>query len=500
MKIFSAEQTHRTDQYTIENEPVESINLMERAAGTFVRWFTEHYKPRGKVYAFCGTGNNGGDGLAASRMLIEKGWQVVPYTVKASGKKSPNCETNLRRLKELTEVRNIEQEEDLKAEVTKNDIIIDALFGSGLTRPVTGLYGQVIRLINNSPAPAVSVDVPSGLFCDAHTEGGEIVKADHVVTFQMPKLAFFMPENSPYVGSWHVTDIGLSREFIAKEPATYHYLLKSYVKKLLKKRDRFAHKVQFGRVMLIEGSYGKMGAAVLSAKACLRTGAGLVTVHVPGCGYNILQTAVPEAMVSADVNERYILSVPELESYNALGIGPGIDQHIDTYDVLYRILENYKNPVVLDADALNIIAAHPELFDKIPEGSILTPHPGEFRRLAGPWAHDFERLEKQMAMSKKYKIFIVLKGHYTGISTPDGKMYFNSTGNPGMATGGSGDVLTGILTALLGQDYQPGAAAVLGVYLHGLAGDLASELHGEEALIASDIIDHLSDAYHELRR
>lgn len=499
MKIFSAEQTHRTDQYTIEHEPIDSIDLMERAAGTFVRWFTGHYKPQGKVFVFCGTGNNGGDGLATSRMLIDKGWKVIPYTVKASGKKSPNFETNLGRLKELTEVQNIEKEEDLNAEISKKDFIIDALFGSGLARPVTGLYAQVIRLINDSPAQTVSIDVPSGLFCDAHTEGGEIVKADHVVTFQMPKLAFFMPENSPYVGQWHVVDIGLSREFIAKEPATYHYLQKPYVRKLLKKRDRFDHKVRFGRVLLIEGSYGKMGAAVLSARACLRTGAGLVTVHVPGCGYSILQTAVPEAMVSADVNERYIFSLPELEPYNALGIGPGIDQHIDTFEVLRRILENYTNPVVLDADALNIIAAHPELFELIPEGSILTPHPGEFKRLAGPWAHDFERLEKQMEMSEKYKIFIVLKGHYTSISTPDGKVYFNSTGNPGMATGGSGDVLTGILTALLGQSYKPGAAAVLGVYLHGLAGDLASELRGEEALIASDIIDYLSDAYHELK-
>ena len=500
MKIFSAEQTHRTDQYTIEHEPIASIDLMERAAGAFTGWVTGHYKPQGRIYTFCGTGNNGGDGLAASRMLIEKGWEVIPYTVKASGKKTPNFETNLRRLRELTEVRNIENEEDLKAEITNKDLIVDALFGSGLTRPVASLHAAVIRFINESPAQVIAIDVPSGLFCDAHSEGGEIVRAKHVVTFQMPKLAFFMPENAPYVGRWHVVDIGLSREFIAKEPATYHYLQKSYVRKLLKQRDRFAHKVQFGRILLIEGSYGKMGAAVLSAKACLRTGAGLVTVHVPECGYNILQTAVPEAMVSADVNDRYIFSVPDLEPYNALGIGPGIDQHIDTYDVLHRILGSYKKPIVLDADALNIIAAHPDLLNKIPEGSILTPHPGEFKRLAGSWVHDFERLEKQMAMSKQYKIFIVLKGHYTGISTPEGKVYFNSTGNPGMATGGSGDVLTGILASLLGQYYQPGAAAVLGVYLHGLAGDLASELRGEEALIASDIVDHLSDAYHELRR
>lgn len=500
MKIFSAEQTHRTDQFTIENEPIASIDLMERAAGTFVRWFAGHSNPRGKIYVFCGTGNNGGDGLAASRLLIGKGLKVVPYTVKASGKRSPNFETNLQRLKELTDVVNIEVEEDLKSDIDKNDIIIDAIFGSGLARPVSGVYAYVIRFINDSSAQTVSIDIPSGLFCDAHSEGGEIVRADHVVTFQLPKLAFIMPENSPYVGYWHVVDIGLSKEFIAREPTDYYFLQKPYIKKLLKKRDRFAHKVNFGRVMLIEGSYGKMGAAVLSARGCLRSGAGLVTVHVPRCGYDIMQTAVPEAMVSVDVNERYIFSIPDLEPYNALGIGPGLNQHVDTYDVLYRILENYNKPIVLDADALNIIAAHPELFEKIPEGSILTPHPGEFRRLSGSWAHDFERLEKQIAMSKKHKIFIVLKGQHTAISTPDGKIYFNSTGNPGMATGGSGDVLTGILTGLLGQGYKPGAAAVLGVYLHGMAGDLAAEKLGEEALVASDIVEFLAGAYHEVRK
>jgi len=499
MKIFSAEQTHRTDQFTIENEPIASIDLMERAAGAFVNWFTDQYDSGRKVYVFCGTGNNGGDGLTASRILIKKGWQVMPFTVKASGNKSSNFEINLQLLQQITEVHNIEGEEDFQFEATSEDIIIDAIFGSGLARPVTGIFAHVIRSVNDSQAPVVSIDIPSGLFCDAHSEGGEVIQADHVVTFQMPKLTFFMPENSPFVGNWHVVDIGLSRTFIAKEPVNYYYLQQSYVQRLLKTRDRFAHKTNYGRILLIAGSFGKMGAAILSTKACLRSGAGLVTAHVPGCGYDIMQMAVPEAMVSVDVNERYIFSVPDLNSYDTLGIGPGLDQHMDTYDALHKIFDKFKTPVVLDADALNIIASHKELLEKIPEGSILTPHPGEFKRLAGPLAHDFERLEKQMAMSKEYKIFIVLKGHHTAISTPDGKVYFNSTGNPGMATGGSGDVLTGILTGLLGQGYLPGAAAVLGVYLHGLAGDLAAEMLGEESLIASDIIDYLPDAFNELK-
>jgi len=499
MKIFSAGQTHRTDQYTIENEPIASINLMERAATAFVCWLTDHYKSDSKVYIFCGTGNNGGDGLATARILIGKDWQVVPFTVKASGKKSPNFEINLKRLQEVVEVKNIENEEDINLELTSKDIVVDAMFGSGLARPVKGIYAHVISLINNSHASVVSIDVASGLFCDAHSEEGEIIKADHIVTFQLPKLAFFMPENSSYVGSWHVVDIGLSRAFIAKEPSNYYYLQRSYVRKLMKAREKFAHKVNFGRIMLITGSYGKMGAAVLSTKASLRAGAGLVTAHVPGCGYNIMQTAVPEAMVSVDINERYVFSVPDLKSYNALGIGPGLDQHIETYDVLHRILDQYKKPMVLDADALNIMAEHRELLQIIPQGSIITPHPGEFKRLVGGWANDFDRLEKQIAMSKEYRIFIVLKGYHTSVTTPDGKVYFNSTGNPGMATGGSGDVLTGILTGLLGQGYLPGATAVLGVYLHGLAGDLAAEMLGEESLIATDIIEYLSDAFNNLK-
>jgi NAD(P)H-hydrate epimerase len=251
--------------------------------------------------------------------------------------------------------------------------------------------------------------------------------------------------------------------------------------------------------MIISGSFGKMGAAVLCARACMKSGAGLVTAHVPGCGYQIMQTSIPEVMVTTDFGERFLTGLPDIKHYDAIGIGPGIEKHIDTYEVISQLLSRYNRPIVFDADAINIISLEKSFLRMLPEGSILTPHPGEFRRLTGQWNNDFEKLKKQIALSEKFKVFIVLKGANTSVSTPDGKIFFNSTGNPGMATGGSGDVLTGMITSFLGQGYVPREAAVLAVYLHGLAGDIAADFLGHECLMASDIIDYLPQAFMELK-
>ncbi len=500
MKVFKADQIRNADQYTIDREPIKSIDLMERAASAFTDWFVGHYDKKRPVNVFCGTGNNGGDGMAISRMLLVKGWEVETYVVRKSGKQSDDFKINFLKLGEVIEVRSIEYGQDMKeVRISNSDIIIDAIFGSGLTRPVEGIYAEVIDLINQSGAEVVSVDIPSGLFCDDHSTGNAIVEADQVVSFQLPKMAFLLPENSHYVKSWTLADIGLSKEFILQEPSDFEYVERSLVKKMLKTRDKFSHKTNYGRVLLITGSRGKMGASVLSAKACLRIGAGLVTVHAPICGYQILQTAVPEAMVSVDFGEINITSAPEVEQYSTIGIGPGIGQHFDTFEVLSQVISNARSPMVIDADAINIIAQERDFMKMLPQGSILTPHPGEFKRIVGFWEDDYDRLEQQMAYSKDFGIYIVLKGAHTSVSTPDGKVYFNSTGNPGMATGGSGDVLTGIITGLLAQHYQPLEASVLGVYIHGLAGDLASLSLGEESMIASDIIDYLPRAYQKLK-
>ncbi|NJN25873.1 MAG: NAD(P)H-hydrate dehydratase [Cyclobacteriaceae bacterium] len=499
MKIFNTQQIREADQYTIDHEPIKSSDLMERAAKSFVQWFEQYFEKQRKVFIFCGTGNNGGDGLAIARMLSFKKWQVKTVMVSKSSNKSHDCMINYLKLAEVREVAGIASASDLNFEIEKNDIVVDAIFGSGLSRPVDGIHAETIAYINQSGATVVSVDVPSGLFADDVSPKGAIVRADHVVSFQFPKLAFMLAENSMYIKNWIVADIGLHPEFIKNTESPYEYLEHSFIKNLLRKRTKFEHKGNFGHSLIIAGSHGKMGAAVLCSKACLKTGAGLVTAHIPGCGYHTMQTSIPEVMVSVDYNKKFLTSIPELDAYEAIGIGPGIDKNIETYEVISQLLANYKKPIVVDADALNIISKEQNMMKSLPEGSILTPHPGEFKRMVGFWNDDFERLEQQIAISKQYKVYIVLKGGHASISTPEGKVYFNSTGNPGMATGGSGDVLTGMITSLLGQGYSSLHASLLGVYLHGLSGDIAVQFMGEEGLCASDLIDFLPQAFMELR-
>ncbi len=499
MKIFSAAQIREADEFTIKYEPIKSINLMERASKAFVEWFEGKFNKKCRVFIFCGTGNNGGDGMAIARMLTFKKWNVNTFTIKKNSKRTQDFTINYLKLAEVREVKDISSKEDLSIEIEEGDIVIDAIFGSGLARPVKGVYAEVIEFINSSKATVVSVDVPSGLFIDLPTKEGAVVYADHVLSFQLPKKAFFMQENHEYVKDWDTADIGLHQNYLTNTAAPYEYVDRDYVKGMLRKRPKFAHKGDFGKSLIISGSYGKMGATVLCAKACVKTGAGLVTAHVPGCGYQIMQTSIPEVMVTTDFGERFLTGLPEIKEYDAIGIGPGIEKHIDTYEVISQLVSRYTRPVVFDADAINIIANEKSFLKMLPEGSILTPHPGEFKRITGFWENDFEKLEQQIALSEEYKIFIVLKGAHTSISTPEGKVYFNSTGNPGMATGGTGDVLTGIITSFLSQGYVPKEAAILGVYIHGLAGDIASEHLGEECLMASNIIDYLPQAFRKLR-
>jgi ADP-dependent NAD(P)H-hydrate dehydratase / NAD(P)H-hydrate epimerase len=499
MKILLAEQIRNADRYTIENEPIPSIRLMERAARAFVQWFTGYFNPGRRVLVCCGTGNNGGDGLAIARMLHQNQWEVEVWIAGEEKGGSPDFAVNRAALEGMVPVFHRGGGSPAGREIDPGCIVVDALFGTGLSRPVAGAAADLIRDINRSGATVVSVDVPSGLPCDGQKPSGEVVRAEHVVTFQLPKLAFLLPGNAEWVRHWHVADIGLSPAFIEGAPAGYELIGLEELRPLYRERNRFAHKAQMGRALLLTGSRGKMGAAVLCARACLRGGAGLLTMAIPACGYTVLQAAVPEAMVLCDEHPDLLSRLPDLSTFDTLGIGPGIGQAPATRDVLYQLLSSWTSPAVFDADALNLLAAEPGLLDLLPPGSILTPHPGEFRRLAGGWDDELQRLGLQRALSERLGIFIVVKGAYTAVSCPDGMIYFNGSGNPGMATGGSGDVLTGLLTALLGQGYPPKDAALLGVYLHGLAGDLARADLGEEALVASDIIDYLPDAWQHIR-
>ncbi len=500
MKIFSANQIKEWDNYTIQNEPIPSIDLMERASRTFVKWFVEKFSNTSKkISIFCGQGNNGGDGLAIGRILQEHFYEVEIFICKIGNSPSEDFSKNLKRLPKFQNIKvhQIEKNDDFP-KIENKGILIDAIFGSGLNRPVEGYWGELLEHLNQQNQTIISVDIPSGVFADQSTEGISIL-ADYAFSFQTPKLSFLFPENENRVGEWSFDSIGLHDDYLEKTETDFFYLEKKMVQGILKKRNKYSHKGTFGHALIIAGSYGKVGAAILATKAALRTGAGLVSIHAPKCAYEILQISAPEAMVSIDDQDLYFSKISELEKYKSVGIGPGLGTDSVTAKALKAFLEKIKTPIVIDADALNLIGENKNWLDLIPHNSILTPHPKEFGRLFGKTKNNFERNDLQRNFSKKYNIYIVLKGAHTCISTPEGKCYFNSTGNPGMATGGSGDVLTGILTALLSQGYNSLETSILGVFLHGLSGDVAlSKTISQESLIASDLIENIGKAFNKI--
>jgi ADP-dependent NAD(P)H-hydrate dehydratase / NAD(P)H-hydrate epimerase len=496
MKILSVEQTRQLDQYTISNEPVAPIQLMERASQAFVDWFKVRFDAFTPVKVFCGLGNNGGDGLAIARLLVQANYIVEVYVVRHAPRESDDFAHNHRRLKLLINPHYIEKPGDMPT-LRQKDVVIDTILGSGISRPVEGIVKTVIEAINRAPAQVVAVDIASGLYANQPNQPGEVtIQPDYTVTFELPKLALLLPGNERAVGEWHVVEIGLHQRFIDQAPTPYYYTTNDEAKLLLRQRERFSHKGTFGHALLLAGSYGKMGAAVLAARACLRSGVGLLTVQTPACGYEILQTAVPEAMCRPDRHDRVLtgpseVDGPALSDYSALGIGPGIGKSPETVRLLREVMTSFNRPMVIDADALNLIAEHRDLMGLLPENSILTPHPKEFERLTQRWQNDYDKLELLREFAQRKQVIVVLKGAYTAVALPNGEVHFNSTGNPGMSTGGTGDVLTGVLTALLAQGYDPVEAAVLGVFEHGLAGDLAAKERGQVGLTASDIIKNL---------
>ena len=501
MKIFPTESIKQLDAYTIENEPIASIDLMERAARALAgaiagRWGTET-----RITVFAGPGNNGGDALAVARLLTEQGYQVETFLFNTKGTLSPDCATNMERLAAVPDVDFHEVTSQFTfPKLTEDDIIIDGLFGSGLNKPLAGGFAAVVKFINASPAHVVSIDIPSGLMGEDNTFNttSAIVRADLTLSLQLPKLSFFFAENEAYVGEWRLLDIRLSQEAIAEMPTDYELTEPDTVAALLRLRGRFAHKGNFGRALLVAGSQGMAGASVLAAKACLRSGVGLLTVHVPFCNNDIVQTSVPEAMTELDMSDTCFATPIDTDDYQAVGMGPGLGQMPETVSALLEQVDICEVPMVLDADALNILGENRSYLSRLPKGSILTPHPKELERLVGKCQNSYERLERARELARQAEVHIVLKGAYTAVISPDGKCRFNTTGNPGMATGGSGDVLTGVLLALLAQGYAAGDAALLGVYVHGLAGDLAADELGQTGLIAGDLVRYLPQAWKEL--
>lgn len=500
LPIFSADQIKAIDTFTIQTEQIASIDLMERAALKCSQWIIKNYGIKNSFKVYCGLGNNGGDGLAIARQLLAQGYNVEIFTIHYAAKYSNDFLINKKRLEQLFSQFVIEVK-DVKylPKIKSSDIVIDALFGIGLSKPLDGLAAESVKSINDSHAKVISIDVPSGLFIDKHFETtSSIIKAHDTLTFQFPKLAFLFPENSMYVSNGHILDIGLKlSEDIQKQCKTF-YLTENFVKHLIKPREKFSHKGTFGHSLLVVGSFGKMGAAILASHSLLRSGAGLLTVCVPHCGYEIMQTSVPEAMVLVNGDDYLKFDELDLKSYSAIGIGPGIGTELDTQQSVKIILQQSKKTLVIDADALNTISLNKEWLKLIPVNSILTPHPKEFERLTRSVTNDFERHQLQIEFSKMYRVFVILKGAHTCITTPEGESYFNSTGNSGLAKGGSGDVLTGLITGLLSQGYSSFQACVIGVYVHGLAGDITKQEKGEIAMIPSDVISNLPNAFMKL--
>ncbi|MBQ0073469.1 MAG: NAD(P)H-hydrate dehydratase [Prevotella sp.] len=495
MKILTSAQIRELDKYTIEHEPITSLDLMERAAESLSEEIMKHWDSSTPVVVFAGPGNNGGDALAIARMLLEEGYSVSTYLFNVKGKLSSDCEANYERLQKKHDksIQEVRQEFD-PPQLNASTLVVDGLFGSGLNKPLSGGFASVVRYINASDAQVVSIDVPSGLMTEDNTFNvrQNIIKADRTFTLGMKKLCMMMPDNQQYIGKLKVLDIGLSQEFIDKADAQFRILEDSMVTRLIKPRDPFAHKGTMGHALLVSGRYGMAGAAVLAAKACLRSGTGKVTVHTPKRNNDILQISIPEAIVSHDRHDEMISYAPHANDYNAVGIGPGIGTDDITAVAVMTLLRNANVPVVVDADALNILATHKAWMQQLPAGLIYTPHPGEMNRLCDtPPTDDYDRLMKARDMAQRLRGYVILKGHYSALCLPDGQVLFNSTGNAGMATAGSGDVLTGIITSLLAQGYSAFEAAVIGMYAHGAAGDRAAKKLGMSSLIASDIIENL---------
>lgn len=505
MKIFTSKQIHELDAFTIEHEPISSLDLMERSAKALTQAITQRWSQKTPIIVFAGPGNNGGDALAVARLLADKQYDVTAYLFNIKNHLSEDCYTNKTRLRDSKHLKQfIEVTAEFDPPELRDDmIVIDGLFGSGLNKPLSGGFASLVKYINSADCTVVSIDLPSGLMAEDNTYNinANIIKADVTLTLQMKKLCMYFADCQQYLGEVEVLDIQLSEEWMSTTFSPLTVLKKENVQSLLQKRSDFAHKGSMGHALIIAGCYGMAGASILATKACLRSGVGKATVHIPARNYDIMQISVPEAIVHLDKEEHCFAEPVETEPYNAVAIGPGIGQRDTTAVALISQMRRVNGNLVLDADALNILSNRRAWLQQLPQGTVITPHPKEFDRLDGSESSsDYERLAKARDMAQRLHIYILLKGHYSTLCQPDGSVLVNTTGNGGMATAGSGDVLTGIIVGLMARGYSKAAAAVLGMYIHGLAGDIAAQEKGVESLVASDIIDALPKAFLELEQ
>ncbi|MBS1591869.1 MAG: NAD(P)H-hydrate dehydratase [Bacteroidetes bacterium] len=489
MKVFTAQQIHAWDEFTIQHEPISSIDLMERAATKCVDWLLQNNFTKKHIKIFCGKGNNGGDGLVIARILMQHHVLVTVYILELGTLGTPDFQTNLQRLHTTTSNIHFIQNENFFPQIEKNDLVIDALFGTGLNSPLQNIAAALVQHINTFNATTIAIDIPSGMSADNASAKNTVIKATHTLTFQNLKLCFFMAENAVCFGKVHVIDIGLHKSFEIITETTIQTIEKNFITSIIKKRNTFSHKGNFGHALIIAGNTRKVGAALIAAKGCLRSGVGLLTVNIPKEERTTLQIALPEAMIEIREDENI-----DYNNFTCIGMGSGLGTETNSYNLVKEVLANYKNAMLIDADALNIISQHKALLQNIPAQSILTPHPKEFDRLFGEHESEFDRMNTCLALTKQYAFIIILKNHHTLIAC-NGKGWLNTTGNAGLAKGGSGDLLGGIITALLAQKYTALHAALLGVYLHGLAADIALENQSVESLLATDVAENIGKAF-----
>lgn len=505
MKLFTSEDIRTIERETISADGITARTLVERVAEAAASEIATRWRPTKRTVIFAGPGNNGADALATAIHLIERGFKPIIYLFNIGGNSIKNECVHYRNALR-TNCPDAEFHEIVNTfntpELGSSDLVIDGLFGSGLREPLTGGFMALVRYINDSGAHVVSLDIPSGMFADWDKQSPtrDIINANLTLAVQYPRIAFFLPERANLVGQWKLLDIGLNRETADKTKSMFHLVEAAEVRSLLRKRPTFCSKKDFGSALIAAGRFGMCGAAVLACRGALRAGAGKVTLFAPQCAFQIAQTAIPEAMFDADDNKIMLSQIQPTHNHNAYGIGPGIGTSEATINAVGAFLKTSKTPIVIDADALNCIAMRPELLNHLSLLSILTPHAGEFDRLFGEHQTHEDRIKKALEVSKYYNILILLKGHHTALIRPDGKVYFNSTGTPAMATPGCGDVLTGILTAFIAQGYKPEVSAIIATYVHGRAGELAAEIHGEYGVTASDIADCVGKAIAEIMR
>ena len=506
MKVLSAAQMRLLERLSIESDNVTSLDLMERAARAITDAICRRWESSHRFVVFAGPGNNGGDALAVSRMMVTAGYNVEVFLFNVKNALSPDCETNRKRLMAMAEDKKtggrlvfheIQRGFDFP-ELRQTDIILDGLFGTGLSRPLDGGFASLVKAVNAAGNAVVAIDIPSGLMSEenSYNDTARIIRATLTLAIHRPKPSHLMPENEPFVGELAVLPIGLSEEKEAQITSTFNISEREQMAALVHSRPRYAHKGMMGHALLMAGSKGMAGAAIMAAKACLRGGVGKVTVCTSAVNVLPLQVSVPEAIVQISGG---IIDEQSLATYQAIGMGPGMGTE-DMGSVMLRVMRSVQSPLVLDADALTLIGQHREWLERVPAGTVLTPHVGELERIIGHHKDGWVRLQHACELARTYGLNVLVKGHYSAVIKANGEVWFNPTGNPGMATAGSGDVLTGLVTALLAQGYETSDALRLAVWVHGRAGDIAVERVGcEEALIATDIIDAIGDAIGELK-